>query len=240
MMTMQAHTDNLFALQLTGERAGQFALPSGGNQAVVVLYCAETPNLQEALDAVFTVEGSVRVTKVAPCQHLLVADLERMEYAELVENCACLVEDAVNELTLPFYVGIGGIFADIAHIDASLAQAKAALLSLMASGLKFGVKEYRAQSLDGLAALLDGEMQEYLACLARIKGMEEFLTPEFERIFQIFISKNLNVSDTAREAYLHRNSLTYKLDKLARISGLDLRNFHDALVFKLLLEHRLL
>ena len=52
----------------------------------------------------------------------------------------------------------------------------------------------------------------------------------------MFFRKDLNLSDTARQLYIHRNTLVYRLDKVQRQIGLNLRNFDDAVTFKMLLE----
>ena len=51
-----------------------------------------------------------------------------------------------------------------------------------------------------------------------------------------FREKDLNLSDTARQLYIHRNTLVYRLDKVQRQTGLDLRSFDDAVTFKILME----
>ena len=50
-----------------------------------------------------------------------------------------------------------------------------------------------------------------------------------------FFENNLNVSETSRQLYIHRNTLVYRLDKLQKMTGLDLRNFDDAIIFKIML-----
>ena len=47
-----------------------------------------------------------------------------------------------------------------------------------------------------------------------------------------FIENNLNVSETARKLYVDRNTLVYRLEKVKKITGLDLREFEDAILFK--------
>ena len=64
---------------------------------------------------------------------------------------------------------------------------------------------------------------------ARLFNEEMLLT------IQMFFEKDLNLSDTARQLYIHRNTLVYRLDKIQRQTGLDLRKFDDAVTFKLLL-----
>jgi len=50
-----------------------------------------------------------------------------------------------------------------------------------------------------------------------------------------FFENDLNVSETARKLYIHRNTLVYRLDKLQKMTGLDVRKFEDAIAFKLVL-----
>ena len=52
---------------------------------------------------------------------------------------------------------------------------------------------------------------------------------------QALFENNLNLSVTARELYTHRNTLVYRLDKIKKISGLDLKMFDDAVMFKILM-----
>lgn len=50
-----------------------------------------------------------------------------------------------------------------------------------------------------------------------------------------FFDNNLNVSETSRQLYIHRNTLVYRLDKLQKMTGLDIRIFEDAITFKIAL-----
>ena len=50
-----------------------------------------------------------------------------------------------------------------------------------------------------------------------------------------FFDNNLNVSETARQLFVHRNTLVYRLEKLQKTTGLDIRVFEDAMTFKIAL-----
>ena len=50
-----------------------------------------------------------------------------------------------------------------------------------------------------------------------------------------FFENNLNVSETARKLFVHRNTLVYRLEKIKKLTGLDLREFDDAITFKVAL-----
>ena len=50
-----------------------------------------------------------------------------------------------------------------------------------------------------------------------------------------FLDNNFNVSETARQLYIHRNTLGYRIEKLKQATGLDVREFNDALTYKIAL-----
>lgn len=66
-------------------------------------------------------------------------------------------------------------------------------------------------------------------------GKEELLTEEDLMTVQRFFENDLNVSETARQMYIHRNTLVYRLERIDKILGLDVRRFEDAVKFKLAL-----
>ena len=72
---------------------------------------------------------------------------------------------------------------------------------------------------------------------------EKFLTPEIVSVLQdkelvdcinAFFKNNLNISETSRNAFLHRNTLLYRIEKISRVTKLNIRNFDDAMTFKIL------
>ena len=66
-------------------------------------------------------------------------------------------------------------------------------------------------------------------------GSLESLDAETLQTIQVFFENNLNVSETSRKLFVHRNTLVYRLDKLQKSTGLDLRVFEDAITFKIAL-----
>ena len=61
------------------------------------------------------------------------------------------------------------------------------------------------------------------------------LDDEILTTVQKFFDNNLNVSETSRQLYVHRNTLVYRIEKLHQSTGLDIRKFDDALTFKIAL-----
>ncbi len=67
------------------------------------------------------------------------------------------------------------------------------------------------------------------------RGSIESLDHETLFTIQKFFENNLNVSETSRKLFVHRNTLVYRLEKIKKLTGLDLREFDDAIVFKVAL-----
>jgi carbohydrate diacid regulator len=67
------------------------------------------------------------------------------------------------------------------------------------------------------------------------KGSLESLDRESLMTIQSFFENSLNVSETSRKLFVHRNTLVYRLDKIKRLTGLDLREFEHAIVFRVAL-----
>ncbi|MDR6225613.1 PucR family transcriptional regulator [Desmospora profundinema] len=78
----------------------------------------------------------------------------------------------------------------------------------------------------------DRELKRFLDDVSPIPFWRE---EELRRTLHVFLEQNLNVSETARRLFLHRNTLIYRLDRLKQETGLDVRQFEDALRVKLVL-----
>ena len=173
-------------------------------------------------------------TGLEPAPEGLIIDLDAIDYAELIELCSAVLEDAANALSLSIFIGIGGVFANELDLEGARRQSETALKRAKDLGQKLAMREYKDMFFEVPEDI--ALRNAYIKGLYSVKGMEEFLSPEFIRIFNMFLKKNLNISDTSREVYLHRNTVKYKFDKLFKLSGLDIRSFNDASIFKQLVD----
>ena len=64
---------------------------------------------------------------------------------------------------------------------------------------------------------------------------EKEVSEKIQSFVQKFFDNNLNVSETSRQLFVHRNTLVYRIEKLHQSTGLDIRKFDDALTFKIAL-----
>lgn len=84
-----------------------------------------------------------------------------------------------------------------------------------------------------LNAIPESNRSKYLE--QSLKRADLFVEPEMLGTLETFFSLDCNVSETAKKLYIHRNTLLYRLDKLKQETGLDVRQFRDAVLVKIIL-----
>ena len=57
------------------------------------------------------------------------------------------------------------------------------------------------------------------------------------RTIEVFFNCGLNLSESAKELYIHRNTLIYRLDKIQKMTSYDIREFNNAMIFKIILVY---
>ena len=130
---------------------------------------------------------------------------------------------------------IGGEVKNISDASISLKQAISAREICIELGEKGNVHSYKEfLPYEMLSLIPKVELNKYLDFFLSDKGAKVISDGEISETVGEFFENNLNVSETARKLYLHRNTLMYRLDKIERATGLDLRKFNDAVIFKVI------
>lgn len=90
-------------------------------------------------------------------------------------------------------------------------------------------------TLDGVVACLTRPQRERLISGYDIKNLARiFEHGDLMLTVDCFFKNGMNVSETARKLYMHRNTLIYRLNKIRKATGIDLRNFEMAVTFQIL------
>lgn len=176
------------------------------------------------------------VTAVDEKNIIIVKELEVSDgHAELekaAQTYYTLLEEDGEEDVLIAY---GTVVSDIKEVSKSYKEAK---LALDVGKIFFSEKNIIAFSGLGIGRLI--YQLPIPLCKMFIREIFEGKSPDDfdeETLTTInkFFENNLNVSETSRQLYIHRNTLVYRLDKLQKSTGLDLRVFEDAITFKIAL-----
>ena len=136
-------------------------------------------------------------------------------------------------LNVSIYIGatVKNIFdVAISYSQALAAEKMSELLSL--TGGVFAYKDFILAKM--IEDYSNSKIEEYFNALTGDGGKELMQDKELLTTGECFLSNNLNVSETAREMYIHRNTLIYRLDKIEKLTGFDIRKFSDALNFRIM------
>ena len=152
------------------------------------------------------------------------------------EKLAQQIADTVaSEAMVNLRLGIGSVATNIRDIAKSYKEARIALeVGKVFDGEK-NIINYDNLGIARLIYQLPTTLCELF--LSEIFKKESIDSLDSETLYTIqkFFENNLNVSETSRQLYVHRNTLVYRLDKVKKITGLDLRIFDHAIVFKVAL-----
>ncbi|HIW84033.1 MAG TPA: helix-turn-helix domain-containing protein [Candidatus Dorea gallistercoris] len=176
------------------------------------------------------------VTAVDEKNVIVVKELEEQDgSAELEKTAENFYEILKNDGEEDILIAYGTIINDIKEVSKSYKEAK---LALDVGKIFFSEKNVIAFSELGIGRLI--YQLPVPLCKMFIREIFEGKSPDDfdeETLTTInkFFENNLNVSETSRQLYIHRNTLVYRLDKLQKSTGLDLRVFEDAITFKIAL-----
>lgn len=206
-----------------------------------VVFLIETKN-EKDVNALETVRGLFSgktkdfITAVDEKNIILVKELKQNETYEDLHKTAKVIVDMLNtEAMTQVHVSFGTIVGEIKDVSRSYKEAKMAL--------DVGKIFYSGRNVVAYSNLGIGRLIYQLPmplCKMFIKEIFDGKSPDDfdeETLTTInkFFENSLNVSETSRQLYIHRNTLVYRLDKLQKSTNLDLRVFEDAITFKIAL-----
>ena len=190
----------------------------------------------ELLKNLFEEQGGCYLTAVEQKNIIMIKGVTSINAYEEVEQTAQVIVDMLNsEAMLVAKVAYGTIVGELKEVSKSYKEAKMAL--------DVGKIFYSGRSITAYNTLGIGRLIYQLPinlCRIFIKeifgdSIPEELDDELLTTVQKFFDNNLNVSETSRQLFVHRNTLVYRLEKLHQSTGLDIRTFDDALTFKIAL-----
>ena len=206
-----------------------------------VIFIVEMPNLKEAnlleqVRGVLSNKFKDFVTAVDEKNVIVVKEVEVGEgYCDMEKYAQNMQKTLEMEGVMGCHVAYGTIINDIKEVSKSYKEAH---LALDVGKIFFEEKDIIAYNTLGIGRLI--YQLPIPLCKMFIREIFEGKSPDDfdeETLTTInkFFENSLNVSETSRQLYIHRNTLVYRLDKIQKSTGLDLRIFEDAITFKIAL-----
>ena len=206
-----------------------------------VVYVIETKNEKdvnalETVRSLFTGRVKDFITAVDEKNIIVVREVKPGETQDDLEKTAQVMVDMLNtEAMSQVHVAYGTVVNELKEVSRSYKEAK---MALDVGKIFFSNKNVGAYAKLGIGRLI--YQLPIPLCRMFIKEIFDGKSPdEFDdetlTTINKFFENSLNVSETSRQLYIHRNTLVYRLDKLQKSTGLDLRVFEDAITFKIAL-----
>ena len=229
--------DNLLLVDIYN-RAKKLHIETSVNRVVFLIETKDEKdsNALETVKGLFAGKSRDFITQVDEKNIILVKELKEEEGYEDMEKTANVILDMLNtEAMISVHVSFGTIVNEIKDVSRSYKEAK---MALDVGKIFYSDKKVMAYSNLGIGRLI--YQLPLPLCKMFIKEIFDDNTPDNfdeETLTTInkFFENNLNVSETSRQLYIHRNTLVYRLDKLQKSTGLDLRVFEDAITFRIAL-----
>ena len=159
--------------------------------------------------------------------------------SEALEKMAQSIEDTLkNELRIKTVIGIGTIADHLRELADSYKEAQTAIEVGKVFDTEKSIMHYENLGIGRLIYQLPTTLCEIFLSEVFKKNSIDSLDQETLFTINKFFENNLNVSETSRKLFVHRNTLVYRLEKIKKLTGLDLRQFDHAIVFKVALMVR--
>lgn len=190
----------------------------------------------EVLKGMFTEQAGDYITSVDEKNIILIKDIAEYSSPEEINELAASIVDVMNtEAMVNVRVSYGAKVDELASVSKSYKEAK---LALEVGRIFYAEKVVISYSELGIGRLIY-QLPENLCKIfidEIFKDGEGFdIDEETLTTVNKFFENNLNVSETSRQLFVHRNTLVYRLERLQKATGLDVRTFDDALTFKIAL-----
>jgi carbohydrate diacid regulator len=160
------------------------------------------------------------------------------EKEELEKMAAAMEEMLKNELYVKAVIGIGTIAEHLRSLADSYKEAQTAIDVCKVFDTEKSIMSYENLGIGRLIYQLPTTLCEIFLSEVFKKNSIDSLDQETLFTINKFFENNLNVSETSRKLFVHRNTLVYRLEKIKKLTGLDLREFDHAIVFKVALMVR--
>jgi len=193
-------------------------------------------NALETVRLMFSESDNDFITPIDESNIILVKELKGSETEENLFEIAQEMADHLNtEAMSQIRIAFGNVADEIRKVSNSYKEAKLALSVGKIFTPEQNVISYASLGIGRLIYQLPLPMcRMFIEEIFHGDSPENYDEETLATINQFF-DNNLNVSETSRQLYIHRNTLVYRLDKLQKMTGLDLRVFDDAITFKIAL-----
>lgn len=204
-----------------------------------VIYIVEVNGDKDAdvtalLRSLFTVENGDYITEVDEKNVIVIKALSDTQDYEYIYQLAQTIVDTINaEAYVNVRVGFGTVVNELKDVSRSYKEAMIAIDVGKIFNIERNVNAYSSLGIGRLIYQLPQNLCQMFIEEIFADNDPSLFDEEIISTIYKFFENNLNVSETARQLFIHRNTLVYRIEKLKALTNLDVRVFDDALTFTL-------
>lgn len=190
----------------------------------------------DLLNGIFSSHNGDYLTEVDENSVILIKAVSSVTAYDEVDKAAQVAVDMLNtEAMLNVRAAYGTIVDDLRNLSKSYKEARMAMDVGRIFYAQKAVNSYNELGIGRLIYQLPSNLCHVFIHEVFKEHVPDDLDNETLSTINTFFENNLNVSETSRKLFIHRNTLVYRIEKLQKSTGLDIRNFDDALTFKIAL-----
>lgn len=187
----------------------------------------------DVIQRLFPDKQSDFVFSISETDIVVIKELSSGEDLTEIEELAQQIENAVrSELMVKVVIGIGTVAGHLRELADRYKEAQVAIEVGKIFDPEKSIIRYENLGIGRIIYQLPTTLCEMFLSEVFKKSPIESLDADTLDTINKFFENNLNVSETSRKLYVHRNTLVYRLEKIKKLTGLDLREFDHAIVFK--------
>ncbi len=220
-------------------RAGEHQIPLEMDRCVMLFQIEQTEKASaySILGELIPLTDTDALVEMNRHTVALIKDMDGIDgFEELFQFVQAVQETLMEEAVKTTEAGIGEVKHSLSQLGESYLEAKRAMEVGRIFSSEKSIHVFRSLMLERFLMNVSREESTHYHALLFNRKTAKLFNDEMLQTIEMFFRKDLNLSDTARQLFIHRNTLVYRLDKVQRQTGLDLRRFDDAVTFKILHE----
>jgi carbohydrate diacid regulator len=222
-------------------KARELHFNSEVSRAILLIRVVSTSDVSafDVIQNLFPDKSKDFVLNINESDIILVKEVKPSSETRDLEKLAKTISDTLGgEFYTRVLIGIGTVVETVKELARSYKEAQTALEVGKVFDTEKTIVSYDNLGIARLIYSLPTTLCETFLSEVFKRGSMEQLDHETLFTIQKFFENNLNVSETSRRLFVHRNTLVYRLEKIKKLTGLDLREFDHAIVFKIALMVR--
>ena len=230
--------DNMLVVDIYS-RAKKLRIPTDSVRCVFIVETESSNEISgiDVLRSVFPTGSDDYVTEADEKTYVVIKsfDPKEDEDQQAKETAEMLVDTMNTQAMVKVRVSYVKVISEIKQVSASYKEAKMAMEVGKIFYQERAIVSYGTLGIGRLIYQLQPSLCEVFLHEIYGEDIPDHLDEETLNTINKFFENNLNVSETSRQLFVHRNTLVYRIEKLQKMTGLDIRTFDDALTFKIAL-----